>query len=334
MTELRRLITGFRVSQAIHVAAVLGISDLLADGPLDVAELARRTGSHERSLYRLLRALATAGVYRELDAQRFESTPLGDELRTDAPASAAGQAAFIGTEAAWRAWAGLLHSVRTGENAFRAVHGQGVWEYRVQHPEDGAAFDESMISISRGIAEATLDAYDFGRFGRLVDVGGGRGGFLSAILARYPTVQGVLFDQAHVLAGAPSTLDTVAGSFFDEVPAGADAYVLKSIIHDWPDEESVAILRVVGRAMRPDSTLLLVERVMPGPNEGFDAAFSDLNMLVSPGGQERTEPEYTALLEAAGFTLTRVIPTRGEFSLIEGRTASASGLSGPAAGTP
>jgi hypothetical protein len=324
--DVRRLITGFRVSQAVHVAVVLGISDLLADGPLAVAELAERTGSHERSLYRLLRALATAGVYQELDGQRFGSTPLGDGLRTDAAGSAAGQAAFIGSPAYWQAWSALLHSVRTGENAFRAVHGQDVWAYRADHPDEGGSFDAAMTSMSRYVAGATLDAYDFGRFGTVVDVGGGRGALLAAILGRWPDLRGVLFDQPHVLAEAPSLLDSagvagrcriVTGSFFDAVPAGGDAYLLKSIIHDWPDAESVAILRNCRRAMAPEATLLLVERVIAGPNHGFDAAFSDLNMLVSPGGQERSTAEYAALLAAADLHLTRAVPTASEVTVIE-----------------
>jgi hypothetical protein len=324
--DLRRLITGFRVSQAVHVAAVLGISDLLADGPRSVAELAERTGSHERSLYRLLRALATAGVYEEFDGQRFGSTPLGDALRTDAEESAAGQAGFIGRPAYWQAWSSLLHSVRTGENAFRAVHGRDVWAYRAEHPDEGASFDAAMTSMSRYVAGATLDAYDFGRFGTVVDVGGGRGALLAAILGRWPDAHGVLFDQPHVVAGAPSLLDNagvagrcriVTGSFFDAVPAGGDAYLLKSIIHDWPDAESVAILRNCRQAMAPDATLLLVERVIADRNDGFDAAFSDLNMLVSPGGQERTTAEYAALLAAADLHLTRTVPTASEVTVVE-----------------
>ena len=324
--EVRRLVTGFRVSQAIHVAVVLGISDLLVDGPLGVAELADRTGSHERSLYRLLRALATAGVYEELDGQRFGSTPLGDELRTDAAESAAGQAAFVGRPSYWQAWSSLLHSVRTGENAFRAVHGQDVWTYRAEHPDDGAIFDDAMTSMSRFIAGAMLDAYDFGRFRSVVDVGGGRGGLLAAILRRWPELQGVLFDQPHVVALAPSLLDSagvadrcriVTGSFFDEVPSGGDAYVLKNIVHDWPDPEAIAILRNCRKALAPDATLLLVERVISGPNEGFDAAFSDLNMLVAPGGLERTRDEYAALLSAADLHLTRTVPTASDVTVIE-----------------
>jgi O-methyltransferase domain/Dimerisation domain len=324
--EVRRLVTGFRVSQAIHVAVVLGISDLLADGPLAVAELAERTGSHERSLYRLLRALATAGVYEELDGQRFRSTPVGEELRTDAAESAAGQAAFIGRPAYWQAWSSLLHSVRTGENAFRAVHGQDVWAFRREHPDEGAACDNAMTSMSRAVAAASLDAYDFGRFASVVDVGGGRGALLAAILRRWPDLQGVLFDQPHVVAEAPSLLDSVGvaercrivtGSFFDAVPTGGEAYVLKSIVHDWSDAEAIAILRNCRRAMPSGATLLIVERVIPGPNEGFDATFSDLNMLVSPGGQERTLDEFAALLSAADLRLTRAIPTASEVTLIE-----------------
>jgi hypothetical protein len=250
--DVRRLVNGFRVSQAIHVAVVLGLSDLLAVGPRSAAELAEQTGCDPRSLYRLLRALATVGVYEELDGQVFRCAPMGDALRSDASEPVAGHAAFVGRPYHWQAWTELLHSVRTGENAFRSIHGRDVWEYRLEHPEESAIFDSAMTSQSQFVAEAVLDAYDFGRFTEVVDVGGGRGAFLSAVLNRWPHLRGVVFDQPHVAehahellrrAGVEARCRVVLGSFFDTVPAGGDAYVLKHVVHDWPDEQAIAILR-------------------------------------------------------------------------------------------
>jgi hypothetical protein len=324
--DVRRLVNGFRVSQAIHVAVVLGVSDLLAGGPRAVADLAEQTGCDTRSLYRLLRALATVGVYEELDTQQFRNTAMSDALRTDAPEPVAGHAAFVGRPYYWQAWSALLHSVRTGENAFRSVHGQGVWEYRVDHPEESTVFDAAMTSQSRFVAQAVLDVYDFGRFTKVVDVGGGRGAFIAATLRRWPELRGVVFDQPHVVAGAAELLreagvedrcEVVPGSFFDAVCSGGDAYVLKNVIHDWPDEQALAVLRTCRPAVGESAVLLLVERVIPGANEGPDAAFSDINMLVSPGGQERTEAQYAALLSAAGFRLRTVVPTASDVSVIE-----------------
>ena len=324
--EVRALVNGYRVSQAIHVAVVLGLSDALADGPLSVAELAERSHSHPPSLYRLLRALASVGVYEQLDGQRFGLTPLGRALGSREAVPAAGIAAFIGRPYHWQAWSALLHSVRTGENAFRSVHGMDVWEYRRRHADEGATFDAAMASQSRFVAAAVLDAYDFGRFSEVADIGGGHGAFLTAVLQRWRDLAGVVFDQAHVVADAPERLRAagvddrcrvVSGSFFEAVPGGPDAYVLKYIIHDWEEVDAVAILRTCRNAIVETGTLVLVERVIAGPNTGADTAFSDLNMLVGPGGRERTAEEYAALLATAGFRLTAVVPTASEVSVIE-----------------
>jgi hypothetical protein len=324
--DLRRLVNGFRVSQAIHVAVVLGLADRLADGPRSAAELAAETGCHADSLYRLLRALATVGVFEELDGQRFGPTPMGDALRDESPDSVAGYAAFVGRPYYWQAWSSLLHSVRTGENAFRSVHGQGVWEYRGRHPDESAIFDGAMTSQSRFVVASVLGAYDFGRFATVIDVGGGRGAFVAALLDRWPNVRGVVFDQSHVVSGAyellrhagvESRCQVASGSFFDTVPAGGDAYVLKSVLHDWPDAKALAILRTCRREAGRSSRLILVERLIGGPNQGADSAFSDLNMLVAPGGQERTEEQFASLLTAAGFRLTTTVVTESDVSVIE-----------------
>ena len=327
---LKRLTDGYQVSQAIYVAATLGIADLLKDGPRDSDDLATATNTHPRTLYRLLRALASVGVFHEKSDRRFALTPLGDCLRSDAPEPVGGWAAYIGRPYYWQAWAYLVESVRTGENAFRHLHGIGNWEYRARHPEEGALFDRAMTALSRQNTESVLAVYDFGRFNRIVDVGGGQGALLAAILAHYPNVRGVLFDQPHVVsragrllghAGVADRCEIVGGDFFVTVPEGADAYAMRSILHDWEEREAVAILRACRRAIVPDGRLLVIERVVGPPNDDHDAKFSDLNMLVSPGGQERTREEYEALFAAAGFRLIQVFPTAMGTNVIEGAPA-------------
>ena len=315
--ELRRLVNSYQLSQAIHVAAVLGIADLLADGPRSSDDLAEATGTNPRALYRLLRALAAFGLFHEDDERRFSLTELGDALRSDAPESVAGWAAFVGRRNIRDAWSVLEESIRTGENAFRLEHGVGVWEYRAQHPEESEAFDRAMASSSHLVIQSLIDAYDFGRFGTIVDVGGGNGTLLRALLAEYPGLNGVLFDQPHVVEGVDlgERGRVVAGSFFESVPEGGDAYLLKWIIHDWEDAESVAILRTV-RAQ--GGTLLLVERVVEPPNEGPETKLGDVNMLVGPGGQERTLDEFRSLFETAGYELVGDTPTATGMHVLEG----------------
>ena len=323
---MRRLVNGFQVSEAIRVAVVLRLSDLLADGPRDLAELAEATGCHSGSLYRLLRALSSIGVYEELPDRSFRSTPLGEALESDRPESLAPWAEHGGRAYVRQAWAGLLDSVRTGENAFARVHGQSVWEYRAAHPDDGALFDAGMVAFAATAARLVLDAYDFAGFATVVDVGGGHGGLLAAILSRNPSQRGVLFDQPHVVAGASELLgargvedrcQVIAGSFFDTVPSGGDAYVLKSIVHDWEDAEALTILRNCRGAMNGSALLLLVERDLGNANQSPAVKFSDLNMLVAPGGRERSEAEYDALLAASGFRRTRTVPTADDVMVIE-----------------
>src|SRR5215212_813859 len=305
------LIYGYQVSQAIHVAAALGIADELADGPRAVGDLASATATHADTLRRLLRALAAVEVLREEPDGTFGLTALGEELRGPAGLIAA----FIGRPYHWTAWGQLLHSVRTGENAFRAVHGVDVWEYRAQHPEEGAIFDAAMTGLSRRVNAAVAAAHDFGRYGVLVDVGGGHGALLAGILDRHPGVRGVLFDQPAVVAGAEDGFEVVGGSFFEFVPEGGDAYLLKSVLHDWEDEAAIAILRTCRRAARAGTALLVIEREFDLPA----TKFSDLNMLVGPGGRERAPEEYAALLAAAGYELVGETPTVAGVSVFEAR---------------
>ena len=324
--RLRRLAGGYQVTQAIHVATTLGIPDLVADGPRSVAELAAASEADERSLYRLLRALAGIGVFHEEDGRRFSSTPLSELLRADVPGTLHGWAAFTGRPPTWQAWGNLLHSVRTGENAFKAVHGVDVWESRAADPVERAVFDRAMTDISRGITGALLEAYDFGRYSTVVDVAGGRGALLTALLEAYPDMHGVLFDQPDVVSGAADglapdiaeRLEIVGGSFFERVPDSADAYLLKAIIHDWEDPEALRILESCRRAARPGASVVVIERELGAPNADPSPKFADLNMLVNPGGCERTTAEFAALFEAAGFRFVGVTPTSTDWHLFEG----------------
>lgn len=327
---LRRLVNGYQVTQAIHVAALLGIADLLADGPRSSDDLATATDTHPDALYRLLRALAGVGIFHEAEGHLFTLTPLGDCLRTDAPESVAGWADFVGESSHWAAWGALEHSVRTGENAFRHVHGIDSWTFRRLHPDLGTGFDRAMTSMSRQVSASILAAYDFGRFGAIVDVGGGNGAFLAALLTAYPAMRGVLFDQPHVVAGAAAVLElagvadrceVVAGSFFETVPRGGEAYVLKAILHDWEDGPATAILRTCRRMMADGATLLVVERELGAPNETPDAKFSDLNMMVGPEGRERSVEEYAALFRAAGFAFVSFTPGTAGPGVFEGIAA-------------
>ena len=324
---LIRLVNGYYISQAIHVAASLGIADLLADGTRTSDDLANEAGADPETLYRLLRALASVGVLHEGDGRLFSLTPVGELLRSDVPGSLHGWAAYAGRPYFWAAWAELLHSVRTGENAFRHVHGQDIWSYRADRPDESMLFDAAMKALTEASNAALIDAFDFSRFETLVDVGGGNGALLADVLASNPALRAVLFDQAHVVAGADQVLEAAgvadrcrieSGNFFEAVPEGGDAYLLKSIIHDWEDEDSSAILRVVRAAMPEGAALLVVERDLGAPNEDAPAKFSDLNMLVGPGGRERTQDEYAALLESTGFRLVGATPTAGTHTVFEG----------------
>ena len=323
---LPQLVNGYRAAQAIHVAAVLGIADQLAEGPRTADELADAVGANPDSLYRLLRALASVGVVEELDGRRFALADLGQGLRSDTPGSLAGWAVYVGRPPFWDSWGALLHSVRTGENAFRHLHGESVWDYRAARPEEQAVFDRAMAAITGAANRSVLDAYDFGRFATVVDVGGGNGTLLAGVLERHDGVQGVLFDQPQVAAAANEVLAPYAGryrilggNFFESVPAGGDAYVLKAIIHDWEDPEAIAILRACREAMAPEATVLLVERDLGPPNAAPEAKFSDLNMLVNPGGRERTYDEFGRLFEQAGLRLIGSVPSASDWAVFEAR---------------
>ena len=320
-----QMATGHWVSKAIYVAARLRLADLLAGGSKSVEELAAGAGADAPTLYRLMRALAGVGIFKQEADARFQLTPLAEPLRSG-PGTLRGMVLHLGESASWMAWDGLLESVRTGESAFKAVHGVEVFPYYAAHPESDEPFNEAMVGASRVVAEAVTRAYDFTPFGKIVDVGGGHGGLLTAILRAAPRARGVIFDQPQVAEGARASVEaaglterceTAGGDFFESVPEGGDAYVLKWIIHDWDDARALRILRNCRRAMREGGRLLLVEGVVPEGNEPAMAKLMDLQMLVMTGGRERTAGEFRALLAGAGFEMTRVVATDSPVSIVE-----------------
>ncbi len=328
--DLRRMIVGYRLSQALHVAAKLGIADLLAEGPRRAEDLAGVTGSHPSSLYRVLRLLASEGVFEELEDGRFTLTPLAEPLRSDAPNSLRARAIFDGESWNWHPWGNLLHSTKTGGSAFDHTYGVAVFDYLKETPEAATSFDSLMAAQTRPWALSVADAYDFADIDTLVDIGGGYGALLAAILTAHPHLNGVLVDLPHVVAGARPKLEaaglagrceTVAGDFFQSVPDGGDAYMLKHVLHDWDDDRCVSILDKCRRAISNEGRLLVVEILITTGNEPDYGKYLDLNMLVLTKGRERTEEQYRTLFEAAGFTLSRVVATHSELSIIEGRPA-------------
>ena len=324
--QIGQMLTGYWVSQALYVAAKLGLADLLAAGPQSSANLAAQTGTHAPSLYRLLRALGSFGIFREETPDRFALTALAEPLRTDVPNSVRGLAIFAGDPQSWLPWGDLAQTVTTGEQAFLRIFGLDNWPYRAAHPEANAIFNGAMTSNSRRDIAAILAAYDFAPFTAVVDVAGGQGALLAGILQAHPALRGILFDQPHVVdqaapvlaaAGVAGRCAVVGGDFFQEVPPGGDAYLLRRIIHDWDDADSVAILRQCRRAMSAAGKLLLIEAVIGPANQPDVTTLSDINMMVAQGGRERTAAEFAALLAEAGFALTRVVPLAGRSSIIE-----------------
>ena len=326
-----QLATGYRLSQAIYVFTKLGIADLLASGPKTADELAHAAGAHAPSLYRLLRAMAACAVVTEPSPGTFALTPSGTCLTQDAPGSVRSAVLLFGSENFWTTWGDLLHCVRTGETAFSHLFGVGgTFDYLPTHPDDAALFNAGMGDVAALTARAIVAAYDFSSARVLVDVGGGRGGLISAILNVHRGLRGILFDLPPVVdaaraelerAGISNRCEAVGGDILFSVPSGGDIYLLSRVIHDWGDEKSILILRNCRAAMARTSKLLLAERTIPETIEpGFHAQaqlLSDLNMLVRNGGRERTDKEYSALFAAAGLRLGRTIPTGLEIGLIE-----------------
>lgn len=323
--QIRQMATAYWQSQMLFVAAKLGIADHLSEGPRTADELAQATDSHPEALYRLLRALAAVGVFAEDESGSFHLTPLAEPLRTDHPASQRDMVLMMGDEH-YVAWGELLYSVQTGNIAFDKIYGQPVFEYYSEHPDKAQIFDGAMTALNAPETVAMLAAYDFSGIGTLADIGGGNGSLLVEVLKRYPTMRGLLYDQPHVIeraqahlsaAGVADRCQTVAGNFFESIPAGADAYLLRHIIHDWTDEQSQTILQNCRQAMQPQNRLLIVECVIPPGNDFHFGKLLDLNMLVLPGGKERTAEQFRHLLAESGLQLTQIVTTENEICIIE-----------------
>jgi O-methyltransferase domain/Dimerisation domain len=324
-----QLATGYIVSTALHAAVEVGVADRLAGGPLTVREIAEATGTNEDALYRVLRLLASLGVFAEVAPRRFALTPPAEVLRADAPNSIKPVVHFVADPFHLRVYADAMHSVRTGLPAGDKTVGMPVFEYLVKNPRYSEIFNDAMTNMSAVIIPAALEAYNFGDIGLLVDVAGGHGHVLTSILKKYPKMRGILMDLDHVVAGAQPRVtiagvsdrcEVVAGDFFKAVPPGGDAYIMKHIIHDWDDDRAAAILRNIHAAMGPGrGRVILLESVVPPGNEPSLAKVMDLEMMLLPGGRERTEAEFRALFDRAGFDLTRIVPTKSPICVIEAR---------------
>lgn len=330
-TTVLDLVFTFANAQVVRVAAQLGLADLLADGPQQLEALAEATHTHAPSFARLLRMLAALGIIAEEPDGRISLTPFGAPLRTTVPNSLRDRVLFAVGDWYWRSWGELLYSVRTGNAAFDHVFGMDTFAYWEQHTEAGAIHDAAFTVMARTTTAPLVAAYDYARFGTVADIGGSEGPLLAGILAANPAVHGILFDLPHVVARATPVLAAagvaercavVGGDFFVSVPAGADGYLLKSVLHDWDDERASAILAQCRTAMTAQTTLLLIERVLPerleAGNGAWQAGYADLNMLLyTPGGRERTVGEFRSLLDATGFALQQVIPTASPFCILE-----------------
>jgi hypothetical protein len=328
---LYQLATGYYISRALYVAAQLGIADHLKDGPRSAEELAEATSAHAPSLRRVLRLLASAGVFAEQEDGAFALTPLSEWLRSDMPGSFRSATLLFTGPLEWASWGALPHTVQTGEMALRHVFGVDAFEYMEEHPQEGAIFDEAMAAFTNLAAVAVAAVYDFTPFRHVVDVGGGNGALMLGILKANPHLRGTVFDLPRAIEGARKQIaaagmaercDAVGGDFFEAVPGAGDAYLIKHVIHDWNDERATQILRTCHRAMKPEAKLLLVEGVYPkrveANLESRGAALNDVNMLVVTGGRQRSEAEFRQLYEAAGFRLTRIVPTMAAACVIEG----------------
>ena len=323
--RLSELLFGYRISQAIAVATTLGVPDALAEGARGADELAEALDCHPAFLYRLLRLLAATGVLEEHAGRRFSLTPVGDLLRADAPGSMREPAILQGRPEIHAAYANLAQAIRSGQNAFEAHFGESVWAWRSRRPEEASQFNRAMAAWSTQVAPALARAYDFDSVGTVADIGGGSGSLLAGVLAQHPRLRGIVFDQPEVVAEAEPVLERagvrdrvelVGGDFFVDVPA-ADVYVMKAILHDWDDDECVAILRVLHARATAATRLLVVERVLGGANADLEGKLSDLHMLVMPGGLERTREEWQALLGAGGWLLERTEPLVAGWEMIE-----------------
>jgi len=320
---LLRIGLGFAAAQSLSVAAELGIADLLAAGPGTVEALAAATGTEPGALRRLMRLLAAEGIFAEDASGTFAQTPLSDALRAEASGSPRDFLRMIGREP-FVAWGRLLDAVRTGRPSFELVFGAPRFDWLARNPEAAALFQAAMVALSRDVIEPIAAAYEFGGLGVVVDVGGGHGSLLSAILARHPGVKGILFDLPEGIAAAEAGLggplprcELVAGDFFESVPEGADVYLMKKVLHDWSDDDAVRILVNCRRAMAQGGRVLVAETLVPPGNTPDPIKVMDVNMLVVTGGRERTADEFAALFARADLIAGRILPAGSRISIIE-----------------
>jgi hypothetical protein len=322
--ELFRMIAGYKSTQALYVAAKLGIADHLAHGSMRVDELAKKVGADPKALLRLMRNLAATGIFTQDESRKFGLTPLGELLRNDNPESMRYNAIFAGEEN-YKATGDLLHSVRTGETAFNHLYGKGHFDWLADHPNESSTFNKAMAQSLRRLGNP-LESYDYSGKHLIVDVGGGRGDLITSIMRANPGLKGILFDLPQGIEEAQSHLETkgvadrcqiIPGSFFNSVPEGGDVYVLSRILHDWPDDKAATILANCRKAIYQDGTLLIRDNVLTDNDELGSQI--DLTMMIMTGGQERTESEWKNLLHSAGFVLTKVYKREGQLDLIEAK---------------
>jgi len=322
--QIIETVDAYKIAQAVHVVTRLGVADQLRDKALEINDLARRCQADPDALYRVLRTLAGKGIFKELTGRRFALTASADFLRPDKPGSLWAWVMLL--EESWPVWQQMVDTVRTGKPGFEKVHGAGVFEYHRQNPAAGRIYDTAMAQLSRYMAQTVAAQFDFSKINIVVDVGGGNGTLLAGLLRKFPNLRGVLFDLPDVVPGATEVMssfglasrcDIVGGSFFDTVPAGADMYLLKNVLHDWNDQEAARILGNCFRAMAPHSKLVILESVIPAGNRPSSGKIIDLTMLVATGGRERTKQEFADLLERAGFNMRKVRRTPFPNSIIE-----------------
>ncbi len=323
---LTQLLLGSLAAQTVYVAAKLGIADLLAGGPKSVEDLATATNTHAPSLYRVLRAAASLNVFSEQENRVFALNPIAQPLLSDAPNSLRDIAIFMGEDWHWQVWGKTLYSVQTGQSAWAQMHGDDVFDYFGRNPEAATIFNRAMTSLTALATKAVVEGFDFTGINTLIDIAGGHGRLLTEIVEANSSLRGMLFDLPHVIEGARESVaksssadrvEFVSGDFFVSVPAGGDAYLMKHIIHDWDDERALVILQNIKRAMNPNGRVLLVESVIVDGNNQDFGKLMDIEMLVSPGGKERTAAEYEELFARAGLRMTRIVPTKSAYSVIE-----------------
>jgi hypothetical protein len=324
--QLIQMATAHWVSRLLHGAAQLGLADRLADKPQTADELARSTATDAQSLHRLMRTLSSVGLFTEDAEHRFSLTAMGEALKTGTPGSVRSTVLTLAGDIFTRSLDHLLHSARTGKTGFEKAFGMPLFEWLASHAAEASMFSETMVGLHGAEPAAVATAYDFAAFENVVDIGGATGNLLAAILNQHPKPHGILFDMPHVVRDAPALIEAsgfsdririVSGNFFESVPAAADAYLLSHIIHDWNETQCLTILGNCRRAMKPHSRLLIIETVLASGNAPHPGKMLDFIMLTVAGGQERTEPEYRALLDKAGFQLARVVPTDSAVSVVE-----------------